>query len=86
MRGLATFIFILLIAGAIYYFNFMPKPSGPTYSANDLWAGDQESGCMYPVTKVSDGRDPIWWSERNRQWNIFNSKAEATAAGYHECP
>lgn len=84
MRG---FLFLLLlVAGgfAIYQFNFQPK-SKVVAQQLDLWAGDQETGCMYPVSKVSNGKDPIWWSTRQRQWNIFSSRAEAAQAGYYNC-
>lgn len=82
-----VFIFILLLVGggfAIYQLNFQPKPK-TVVEQKDLWAGDQETGCMYPISKVSNGKDPIWWSTRQRQWNIFSSREEAAQAGYYNC-
>ncbi len=85
MRRLAQVIVVLIVAGGIWWFN-RPKEQVTKYSATDVWVGDEESGCMYTVAKVTDGKDPVWWSENERKWNQFESKTAAKEAGYRECP
>ena len=86
MRRLAKLVVFVIACAAVWWYFFGQKPPvGPSYTNPDVWAGDQESGCMYPVAEVMDGKDPVWWSESRRQWNQFESKQAAMAAGYHAC-
>lgn len=85
MKRLAQVVVLLIAAAAVYFFFFMPKPQTVVQNVN-VWVGDEESGCMYPVDQITDGKDPVWWSNNQRRWNQFPSEAEAAAAGYRKCP
>lgn len=84
MRRLAKVIVLLILVGGGLYLLLRPQPT--TVAKNvDVWVGNEESGCAYPVGRIMDGKDPEWWSANQRRWNQFNSKEEALAAGYREC-
>lgn len=86
MKRLAKVVVLLIaLAGGYYMFVLTQKPK-PVVQNIEVWVGNEESGCMYPVDKIMDGKDPEWWSANQRRWNQFPSKAEAEAAGYRECP
>lgn len=85
MRVFAFIIILVVGAAALWFANPQPKAEVAVQRI-DQWAGDQETGCMYPVSDISKGQNPIWWSTRYRQWNIFESRALAQQAGYYECP
>jgi uncharacterized membrane protein len=83
MKRLAKVLVFLISVAAAYWF-LVPKPVSLT--SPDVWVGDEESGCMYPVSAIMDGKDPVWWSQNQRRWNQFESKQAAEAAGYRVCP
>lgn len=85
MKRLAKVVVLLIALAAVYWFFFFPKPQAVVQNVS-VWVGNEESGCMYPVEKIMDGKDPEWWSANQRRWNHFGSEAEAAAAGYRKCP
>ncbi|MGV3615811.1 MAG: hypothetical protein ACO1SV_10800 [Fimbriimonas sp.] len=86
MRRLAKVVIFLIAVGAAYWFLMMPKRQETAPLSPDVWVGSEESGCMYPVDKVMDGKNPEWWAQNRSRWNEFESKKAAAAAGYRECP